>query len=35
MVHATAVEGLKGGRLRVGMIGGGRKAFIAYARLTE
>ena len=28
MVHATAVEGLKGGRLRVGMIGGGRNAFI-------
>ena len=28
MVHATAVEGLKDGRLRVGMIGGGRKAFI-------
>src|SRR5258708_9424001 len=28
MVHATAVEGLKGGRLRVGMIGGGRDAFI-------
>jgi hypothetical protein len=23
MVHATAVEGLKGGRLRVGMVGGG------------
>jgi predicted dehydrogenase len=28
MVHATAVDGLKGGRLRVGMIGGGRNAFI-------
>jgi hypothetical protein len=28
MVHATAVGGLKGGRLRVGMIGGGRNAFI-------
>jgi predicted dehydrogenase len=28
MVHATAVEGLQGGRLRVGMIGGGRNAFI-------
>ena len=28
MVHATAVEGLKGGRLRVGMVGGGRNAFI-------
>ena len=28
MVRATAVEGLKGGRLRVGMIGGGRNAFI-------
>ena len=28
MVHATAVEGLNGGRLRVGMIGGGRNAFI-------
>ena len=28
MVHATAVEGLKGRRLRVGMIGGGRNAFI-------
>ena len=28
MVHATAVDGFKGGRLRVGMIGGGRNAFI-------
>ena len=28
MVHATAIDGLKGGRLRVGMIGGGRNAFI-------
>ncbi len=28
MVHATAVEGLRGGRLRVGMIGSGRNAFI-------
>jgi predicted dehydrogenase len=28
MVRATAVGGLKGGRLRVGMIGGGRNAFI-------
>ena len=28
MVHATAVDGLKGGRLRVGMVGGGRNAFI-------
>ena len=28
MVHTTAVEGLKGGRLRVGMVGGGRNAFI-------
>ena len=28
MVHATAIEGLKGGRLRVGMVGGGRNAFI-------
>jgi len=28
MVHATAAAGLKGGRLRVGMIGGGRNAFI-------
>src|SRR5271165_7112084 len=28
MVHAAAVEGLKGRRLRVGMIGGGRNAFI-------
>jgi predicted dehydrogenase len=28
MVHATAVEGLQGGHLRVGMIGGGRNAFI-------
>jgi predicted dehydrogenase len=28
MVHAAAVDGLKGGRLRVGMIGGGRNAFI-------
>jgi hypothetical protein len=28
MVHATAVDGLKGGRLRVGMVGGGRDAFI-------
>jgi predicted dehydrogenase len=28
MVHAAAVGGLKGGRLRVGMIGGGRNAFI-------
>ncbi len=28
MVHATAVEGLKGRRLRVGMIRGGRNAFI-------
>src|SRR5271168_4256196 len=28
MVHATAVEGLASGRLRVGMIGGGRNAFI-------
>jgi hypothetical protein len=26
MVHATAVEGLRGGRLRVGMVGGGRNA---------
>ena len=26
MVHATAVEGLKGGRLRVGIVGGGRNA---------
>jgi predicted dehydrogenase len=28
MVHATAIDGLKGGRLRVGMVGGGRNAFI-------
>jgi hypothetical protein len=28
MVHATAVEGLKDGRLRVGMVGGGRNAKI-------
>jgi predicted dehydrogenase len=28
MVRATAVHGLEGGRLRVGMIGGGRNAFI-------
>jgi predicted dehydrogenase len=28
MVHATAIEGLKSGRLRVGMVGGGRNAFI-------
>src|ERR1700727_2642470 len=28
MVHATAVDGLKGERLRVGMVGGGRNAFI-------
>ena len=28
MVHATAIEGPGGGRLRVGMIGGGRNAFI-------
>src|ERR1700729_1174415 len=28
MVHATAVDGLEGGRLRVGMVGGGRNAFI-------
>jgi predicted dehydrogenase len=28
MVDATAVDGLKGGRLRVGMVGGGRNAFI-------
>jgi hypothetical protein len=28
MVHATAVDGLKRGRLRVGMVGGGRNAFI-------
>jgi hypothetical protein len=28
MVHAVTVEGLKGGRLRIDMIGGGRKAFI-------
>ena len=28
MVHATAVEGLGGRRLRVGMVGGGRNAFI-------
>ena len=28
MVPATAVEGLKRGRLRAGMIGGGRNAFI-------
>jgi len=32
MVHATAVEGLKGGRLRVGMAGGGRNAFIGARR---
>jgi hypothetical protein len=32
MVHATAVEGLKGGRLRVSMIGGGRNAFIGAGR---
>ena len=43
MVHAAAVEGPKGGRLRVGMIGGGRNAFIgacsshgpSASRLTE
>ena len=29
MVHAIAVEGLKSGRLRVGMVGGGRNAEIA------
>src|SRR5271154_1615024 len=28
MVHATAVDGVIGGRLRVGMVGGGRNAFI-------
>ena len=28
MVHATSVDGLRGGRLRVGMVGGGRNAFI-------
>jgi predicted dehydrogenase len=28
MVNATAVDGLKGERLRVGMVGGGRNAFI-------
>ena len=28
MVHATAVDGLKSGRLRVGVVGGGRNAFI-------
>ncbi len=28
MVHATAVERLRGERLRVGMIGGGRNAFV-------
>ena len=28
MVHATAVDGLEDGRLRVGMVGGGRNAFI-------
>ena len=29
MVHGTAVEGLKGERLRAGMVGGGRNAEIA------
>jgi hypothetical protein len=32
MVRATAVEGLKGGRLRVGVIGVGRNAFIGAGR---
>ena len=32
MVHATAVEGLRGGRLRVGMVGGGRN--VETAKLT-
>ncbi len=33
MVHATAVDGLKSGRLRVGVIGGGRNAFICAVHL--
>ena len=35
MVHATAVGGLKSGRLRVGMVGGGRNAFIGAVHRME